>query len=144
METSKRELRKEQAKIIIKMALLIPPLVAAFMLLVALKAKAATLQPTVVKTRPLTLSAVEGPSESFLEDWGDEETYLLETPSKTIVYKVYASGILADGTVVYAVTGYRFVAITREGTLITGLWGDAVVPKRTYVSYNFGPEDKPL
>ncbi len=141
---TKAELRKEQIKIIIKIALLIPCLVAGFLCLITLKVSAAELESKTVVTRPSSLKAIEGPSQSFLEDWGRDETYVLETPSKTISYDVYASGILDDGTVVYAAKGHRFIAINREGVLTTGFWGGRIVPKRTYVSYNFGPEDKPL
>ena len=150
---TKTELRKEQRSILIKIALLIPALVAAFMLLCTLKVKAcdrtydrefeapryANSGRVEVKTSFQTLT---GPSQSFLNDFGYTEEYVLELDNKTIRYDVYASGVLDDGTIVFAAEDYICLAVRPSGALVVAEWGNRFVPKKIYYAYRLYPKER--
>ncbi len=141
---TKAEIRKEQRSIIFKIALLIPPLVAAFMLLVSLKANAAdmTYEANERVTKKTVFQTLTGPSKSFLNDWGGTEEYVLELDNKVVSYDIYASGVLDDGTIVFAAEDYICLAVRPSGALVVAEWGNRFVPKKIYYAYRLFPKER--
>lgn len=97
-----------------------------------------------VQAKPLHQEFIipEGPSQSFLVDWGEEVTYRIESTTEEgtaeKVYVIaYASGVLEDGSVIYALRDDAFVLI-KDGMLFTGRWGTYPPQVRNcYKDFNF-------
>lgn len=85
-----------------------------------------------------TLDTVKGPSQAFLNDFGKDITYILESDDRSTLYQIYASGTLDDGTVVYAAKGFDCIAILPTKELIEGYWGgEGFVPYKIHKNYVF-------
>lgn len=133
-----KQVSKEERNITIKICALLPLLMAAFLLLGTMNAQAKTMTPA---TDGLVLSQISGPSQSFLNDWNGTVRYKL-VADDVYYYDIYASGVLSDGTVIFACEENRFVAILPSGILVEGEWGtewlyEALVPQRVFKNYTF-------
>lgn len=87
----------------------------------------------------IAIDDITGPSQSFLYDFGEYVNYMLLTDGKISHYSVYASGILNDGTIIYAIKGYKCIIIHPSGVLTEACWGNTITPIASYTKYSFAP-----